>query len=84
MAVGVDVEVDVEVDAVTVAGATVKPEGRTDVAVEVEEDEELLLWGVRIEDWLAEEPEDEAAGKGEFLDEPRGLEFEEGTLWALL
>ena len=43
MAVGVDVEVDVEVDAVTVAGATVKPEGRTDVAVEVEEDEELLL-----------------------------------------
>ena len=77
---GVDVEVDVEVDGVTAAGATVKPEGRTDVAVEVEEDEELLLWGVRIEDWLAEEPEDEAAGKGEFLDEPRGLEFEEGTL----
>ena len=41
---GVDVEVvEVEVDAVTGAGATVKPEGRRDVAVEVEEDEELLL-----------------------------------------
>jgi len=41
--VGVGVEADVEADAVTAAGATVKPEGRTDVAVEVEEDEELLL-----------------------------------------
>ena len=43
VAVGADVEVDVEVDGVTAAGAAVKPEGRTDVAVEVEEDEELLL-----------------------------------------
>ena len=34
---------DVEVEAVAAAGTTVKPEERTEVAVEVEEDEEVLL-----------------------------------------
>ena len=34
---------EVEVDAVAAAGVTVKPEGRTEVVVEVEEDEEFLL-----------------------------------------